>query len=235
MRVIPAIDIRGGRPVRLVEGDFARETVYGDDPVALAAAHAEAGARHLHVVDLDAAVGRGDNREVVLRIIVETPLEVQVAGGIRDEESARSWLDAGASVVVMGTVAVRNPDRFGEVARAFPGRVAAALDLRDGHPAVTGWTVTEALNLAAVLGRWAALPLAAVILTSVDRDGTLAGPDLVALRRALGITTQPITYSGGIASLDDLRAIAAEGATAAIVGKAIYEGRFDVAAALAAV
>ena len=100
---------------------------------------------------------------------------------------------------------------------------------------MTGWTATEALNLATVLAHWARLPLASVILTSVDRDGTLAGPDLVALRRALGSTTQPITYSGGIATLDDLRAVAAEGATAAIVGKAIYEGRFDVATALGAV
>ena len=235
MRVIPAIDIRGGKAVRLIEGDFNRETVYGDDPVAVAAAHASAGARFLHVVDLDAAVGRGDNREVVQRIVAETPLEVQVAGGIRDETAALAWLEAGASVVVMGTSAVREPDAFGLVARRFPGRVAAALDLKDGHPAVTGWTATEALNLATVLGRWASLPLSAVILTSVDRDGTLAGPDLVALRRALGVTTQPITYSGGIATLDDLRAIAAEGATAAIVGKAIYEGRFDVESALASV
>jgi len=235
LRVIPAIDIRGGKAVRLVEGDFARETVYGDDPLAVAAAHAAAGARHLHVVDLDAAVGRGDNRDVVSRIVAETPLEVQVAGGIRDEAGARAWIDGGASIVVMGTAAIRNPDEFARVARAFPGRVAAALDLRDGHPAVTGWTATEPLSLATVLGRWAPLPLAAVILTSVDRDGTLAGPDLVALRRALGITTQPITYSGGIATLDDLRAIATEGATAAIVGKAIYEGRFDVASALGAV
>ena len=235
MRVIPAIDIRGGKAVRLVEGDFARETIYGDDPVAVATAHAEAGARFLHVVDLDAAVGRGDNREVLQRIVAETPMEVQVAGGIRDEAMARSWLDAGASIIVMGTIAVRDPETFGRVARTFPGQVAAALDLKDGHPAVSGWTTTEALSLTTVLGRWAPLPLAAVILTSVDRDGTLAGPDLVALRRALGVTTQPITYSGGIASLDDLRAIAAEGATAAIVGKAIYEGRFDVAAALGAV
>lgn len=235
MRVIPAIDIRGGKAVRLVEGDFDRETVYGDDPIKVAAAHLAAGAFHLHVVDLDAAVGRGDNRQVVHRIVAETRLEVQVAGGIRDEEGARAWLDAGASIVVMGTVAVRNPEEFSQVARAFPGRIAAALDLKDGHPAVTGWTATEALNLATVLARWAPLPLAAVILTSVDRDGTLAGPDLVALRRALGVTTQAITYSGGIASLEDLRAVAAEGATAAIVGKAIYEGRFDVATAIGAV
>lgn len=234
MRVIPAIDIRGGKAVRLVEGDFARETIYGHDPIALAASHAAAGARHLHVVDLDAAAGHGDNREVVNRIVRETPLEVQVAGGIRDLAGARAWLDAGAHIVVMGTVAVRDPEAFAEIVRSFPGRLAAALDLKDGHPAVTGWTATEALTLATVLDRWAPLALAAVILTSVDRDGTLAGPDLVALRRALGSTSQPVTYSGGIASLDDLRAIAAEGATAAIVGKAIYEGRFNLQAALGA-
>lgn len=235
MVVIPAIDIRGGRAVRLTKGDFQRETVYGDDPVAIARSHRAAGAWRLHVVDLDAALGRAvDNREVVRRLVAETGAEVQVAGGIRDPAVAQSWLEAGAAAVVMGTVAVRDPELFAEVAGGHPGKVMGALDLRGATPQVAGWTDSETTAVEQLLSGWDGLPLAAVILTSVDRDGTLAGPDLDALARTVALTRHQVIYGGGIGNLADVRAVAEAGAGGVIIGKAIYEGRVDLAAALQA-
>ena len=235
MDVIPAIDIRGGRAVRLTEGDFQTEKVYGDDPLAIAHRHRQAGARRIHVVDLDAALGRtGNNRQLVSRIVAEAGLEVQVAGGVRDEETAGAWLLAGAAAVVMGTLAVREPERFAQVARRHPGQVLGALDLRGGTPQVDGWTAGEKVELRELLASWTALPLAGIILTVVERDGTFAGPDLEVLRQVAGATRHRVVYGGGIASLADIRAVARAGASGVIVGKAIYEGRIDLAAALSA-
>lgn len=234
MEIIPAIDVRGGQAVRLVEGDFERETIYGD-PVTLALRHALAGAARLHVVDLDAAAGRGENGRLVERLVAESGMSVQVAGGIRAEADAARWLAAGAAAVVVGTVAAREPERFAEIAGAHPGRVLAALDIRDGRPAVTGWTATEATGAEQLLERWQELDLAGVILTAIDRDGTLGGPDLDLLGRLLPATRHPLTYSGGIAQLADLVALAAAGAAAAIVGKSIYAGTIDLEAAIGAV
>jgi phosphoribosylformimino-5-aminoimidazole carboxamide ribotide isomerase len=185
------------------------------------------------VVDLDAAIGRpANNRVLVTRIVAEAGLQVQVAGGVRDEAAAASWLDAGAAAVVMGTAAVRHPDRFASIASGHPGRVIGALDLRGGTPQVTGWTESERIEFQALLGAWQELPLAAIILTVVERDGTFAGPDLSSLRRTLRATRHPVYYAGGIAGLDDIRAVAKTGAAGVIVGKAIYEGRIDLATAL---
>jgi len=233
--VIPAVDIRGGRAVRLTGGDFNRETVYGDDPVAIAASHRAAGAWRIHVVDLDAALGRaGDNREVVARLVAETGLEVQVAGGVRDREAAEGWLAAGAAAVVMGTTAVRDPELFAEVATEHPDQVMGALDLRGATPQVSGWTSGETTDVEELLAAWQPLPLAAVILTSVERDGTLAGPDLDALRRTLALTRHRVIYGGGVGSLADVQAVGRAGAGGVIIGKAIYEGRLELAEALAA-
>ncbi|MDQ6692122.1 MAG: 1-(5-phosphoribosyl)-5-[(5-phosphoribosylamino)methylideneamino] imidazole-4-carboxamide isomerase [Candidatus Dormibacteraeota bacterium] len=235
MEVIPAIDVRGGCAVRLVEGDFERETVYGDDPLRIALGHAAAGARRLHVVDLDAAATRGDNRAVVARLVAESGLSVQVAGGVRSEAQAGEWLAAGAAAVVVGTVAVREPALFARMARTNPGRVMAALDMRAGRPAVSGWTESESVEGAWLLEQWSDLELGGVILTAVDRDGTLAGPDLDLLRQVQAWTRHPLTYSGGIGSLADLQALSVAGAAGVIVGKSIYEGTIDLAAAIDAV
>ena len=232
MVVIPAIDLRGGRAVRLTAGDFARETVYGDDPLAIAHAHRAAGAWRLHVVDLDAALGRSDNnRELVSRIVAEAGIEVEVAGGVRDPATASAWLEAGAAAVVMGTAAVRDPDSFAATAEQHPGQVLGALDLRGATPQVSGWTVGETIELRSLLGAWEVLPLAGVILTVVERDGTFAGPDLESLRQVMSITRHPVTYGGGIGSLEDILAVSAAGAAGVIVGKAIYEGKVDLASA----
>jgi phosphoribosylformimino-5-aminoimidazole carboxamide ribotide isomerase len=229
--LIPALDLLGGRCVRLLKGDFARETVYGD-PLEIARAYREAGARRLHVVDLDAARGEGSNRDLVARLVSQARVSVQVAGGVRTSEDVAAWLDAGAAAAVMGTTAVREPARLRAAAEAHPGRVLAALDVRAGQPAVSGWTDVETLALADLLAAWEAAPLDGVILTSVDRDGTLAGPDLAALAEVLAATRHRVVYSGGIGSLEDVAAVAAAGASALILGKALLEGRFELPEAL---
>jgi phosphoribosylformimino-5-aminoimidazole carboxamide ribotide isomerase len=235
VRVLPALDLRGGRVVRLRQGDFARERTYADDPLPLVHAYVEAGASRLHLVDLDAARGGGDNRALVGRIVREAGVEVQVAGGIRGEEDARRWLDAGAAAVAMGTTAVRRPDLLGEIARRLPGQVLAALDVRGDRPAVAGWLEVEAVTLGEVLRRWAPLPLAGVVVTSIDRDGTLDGPALDVLRLARAETAQPLVYSGGIGRLEDLAAVAEAGADGIILGRSLLEGRFQLSEALASV
>ncbi|HEX6350495.1 MAG TPA: 1-(5-phosphoribosyl)-5-[(5-phosphoribosylamino)methylideneamino] imidazole-4-carboxamide isomerase [Candidatus Dormibacteraeota bacterium] len=233
MQVIPALDLRGGRVVRLRQGDFDTERAYGDDPAAAAAAFAAAGATHLHVVDLDAARGGAHNRGAVAAILDRTPVAVQVAGGIRGAPEVDRWLEAGAAAVVIGTTAVRQPDVLHGLAAERPGRLLAALDLKAGRPAVTGWSGVEELDLEELLDAWNQAALGGVILTSVDRDGTLEGPDLDALRRVRALARHPLTYSGGIAELADLEAVRAAGADAVIVGRSLLEGRFRLEEALA--
>jgi phosphoribosylformimino-5-aminoimidazole carboxamide ribotide isomerase len=231
--VIPAIDILGGRCVRLLRGDYANPTVYSDDPVEVAAGFANAGAKRVHVVDLDAARGGGDNHDVIERIVRKGNLEVQVAGGVRTEAQVDALLKAGAHAVVMGTVAVREPRVLERCARLNQGRILAALDVRDNQPAVSGWTQTEPLRIGSLLARWDALPLAGVILTCIDRDGTLEGPDLKTLARVRAMTSLPVHYSGGISSIEDIQNVAKARAAGVILGKALYEGRVTLEQALA--
>jgi phosphoribosylformimino-5-aminoimidazole carboxamide ribotide isomerase len=230
--VIPAIDIFGGRCVRLVQGDYEHPTVYSDDPNEIAGEFAQAGAEHVHVVDLDAARGTADNKTVIEAILRRKDLKVQVAGGVRTSDAVDSWLGAGAHAVVMGTAAVRDPRLLERCAHLHPGRVLTALDLRDDKAAVSGWTKTEPVMIGSLLGRWDRLPLAGMIVTSIDRDGTLSGPDLDVLVRVRAMTGLPVQYSGGVSSLDDIGRVAAAGANAVILGKALYEGRITLEQAL---
>jgi phosphoribosylformimino-5-aminoimidazole carboxamide ribotide isomerase len=231
--VIPAIDILGGRCVRLVRGDYTHPTVYSDDPAEVATSFAEAGAERIHVVDLDGARGGGDNHASIEAMVRRKDVKVQVAGGLRTEEQVDKLLGLGAHTIVMGTAAVREPRLLERCARKHAGRILAALDVRDDQPAVRGWTENEPLKMGSLLARWDVLPLAGVIFTSIARDGTLEGPDLKTLKRVRAMTSLPIQYSGGISSIDDVRAAVAAGATAVIVGKALYEGRIKLAEALA--
>lgn len=233
MIVIPAIDILGGSCVRLVRGDYSHPTVYSDDPADVAASFAEAGAERIHVVDLDGARGLGDNHSAIESIVRRRDVKVQVAGGVRSEQQVDRLLGLGAHAVVMGTAAVREPRLLERCARRHPGQVLTALDVRDDQPAVRGWTENEPLKMGSLLARWDVLPLAGVIFTSIAKDGTLEGPDLKTLRRVRAMTGLPVQYSGGVSSIDDVRAAAAAGATAVIVGKALYEGRIRLAEALA--
>lgn len=235
MLVVPSIDLAAGRAVRLLRGDMAQQTSYADGAeavLALAGRLAQAGARRLHVVDLDAATGAGDNRRLVGRLIGEAGLDVQVAGGVRSLGDAERWLEMGAAAVVMGTAAVRDPETLAAVSRAHPDRVLTALDVRGGRPAVTGWSALEETGVVDVLRRWEGLPLRGVILTSVDQDGTLAGPDLALLQLARKATQHPLTYSGGVATLQHLEDLAAAGAAAVILGKSLLEGLIPLSEAL---
>lgn len=232
MHVIPALDLRQGQVVRLgVHGDFGKQTAHGD-PVERAAAYARQGARRLHVVDLDAAAGLGSNRDAVRAVVAAAPIEVQVAGGIRDAAAAGAWLAAGAATVLMGTVATREPEVLADAATQHPGRVGAALDLRGGRPAVAGWTAVAERSLSDLLAAWDRAPLSWIVLTSVDRDGSLDGPDLAALAQVLALTRHPVVYSGGVGALDDLDAIRQAGAAGVILGRSLLEGRFTLAEAI---
>jgi phosphoribosylformimino-5-aminoimidazole carboxamide ribotide isomerase len=231
--VIPAIDILGGQCVRLRRGDYAHPTVYSDDPLDVAAGFADAGAERIHVVDLDAARGPGDNHALIEAIVHRNDIKVQVAGGIRTEVQVDRMLAAGAHAVVMGTAAVRDPRLLERCARKRTGRVLAALDVRGDQPSVHGWTESEPLRIGSLLARWDVLPLAGVIFTSIERDGTLEGPDMKTLARVRAMTSLPIQYSGGVASIEEIRAVEQAGATAVILGKALYEGRVKLEDALA--
>lgn len=233
MLVIPAIDILGGRCVRLTQGNYNEPTVYADDPVEMAERFAATGAKRMHVVDLDAARGSASNRDVISRLLQQSDIRVQVAGGVRSEDAVKALLDGGAQWVVMATAAVRDPHLFERCAFGHPGKVLAALDVRDEKAAVSGWLDTDPVTLKALVGRWSDLPLAGVILTCIDRDGTLAGPDLDTLGRVRKMTRHELQYSGGVASVDNIRRVAASGAEAVILGKALYEGKITLEQALA--
>lgn len=226
------MDLLGGRCVRLVQGDYQQPTVYSENPLEVVAEFEQAGADRLHVVDLDAARGTGDNKVLIKSMLERHRIQVQVAGGIRAAEAVDAWLGAGAHAVVMGTAAVRDPLLLQRCARRHPGQIFTALDVRDEKAAVSGWTETEPVMIGSLLARWDRLPLAGVILTCIDRDGMLSGPDLVTLARVRSMTGLPVQYSGGISSLDDVGRVAAAGAQAVIVGKALYEGRITLDQAL---
>ena len=233
MLVIPAIDILGGRCVRLWQGDFQPPTTHSDDPASLSVDFERAGAQRVHVVDLDAARTSGDNRAVIEALIAKSSLTVQVAGGIRSEEQVSAWLAVGATAVVMGTAAVREPELLAECAQKHAGQVMAALDIRNGKPAVSGWMEIETTDIDDLIARWNELPLAGVILTSTERDGTMAGPDLDVLKRVRALSRLPIQYSGGVSSLEDVRLVREADAAGVILGRSLYEGKISLEEALA--
>ena len=240
MDLYPAIDLRGGACVRLVQGDYARERVYGGDPLAVAMEFEAGGASWIHVVDLDAArTGRPENRAVVAAIAGAVTIPVQAGGGIRDEFSAEALLGAGVSRIVLGTAALEDPGLLRRVAHRHPGRVAVGLDARHGEVAVRGWTEGSGRTPADVLAEVEDAPLGAVVVTDISRDGMLGGPDLDGLGVVLAATRHPVVASGGVGSLDDLRALArvtAHGRALAgvIVGMALHEGVFSMREAVRA-
>lgn len=238
MDLYPAIDLRGGRCVRLYQGDYDRETVYGDDPVAQARGFAEAGSPWVHVVDLDAArSGQPVNRPVVAAIAAAIDVPVQTGGGVRDEAAAEALFEAGVARVVLGTAALEQPDLVRRLAARHP--VAVGLDARGRDVAVRGWEHGSGRDIVDVARGFADAGVAAVVVTEIGRDGTLAGPDLEGLALMLEQTPLEVVASGGVGTLDDLRALAAlrvggRSLAGAIVGRALYEGAFTLTEALAA-
>jgi phosphoribosylformimino-5-aminoimidazole carboxamide ribotide isomerase len=238
MDLYPAIDLRDGRCVRLVEGDFARETVYGDDPVAVARAFAAAGTRWIHVVDLDAArTGEPLNRPTVAAIAsaVGPRVAVQSGGGVRSVDAAAALIDAGVARVVMGTAAVEDLSLVVEAAGRWPGQVAVGLDHRGGEVRLRGWTEGAGRFVRDLVPAAVEAGAAAVIVTDISRDGRLVGPDVTGLAELVAATGAPVIASGGVGSMDDLMQLAAvPGLVGIIAGRAIYEGRIDVAGAVEA-
>lgn len=238
MDLFPAIDLRGGRCVRLYQGDYGRETVYGDDPVAQAEAFAAAGAPWIHVVDLDAArTGEAANRAVVAAIAAAVDVPVQAGGGVRDDDAADALLAAGVRRVVVGTAALADPAWVRRLAARHPGRVAVGLDARGRDVSVHGWTEGSGRDLVDLARGFDDAGVAALVVTEIGRDGTLAGPALDQLAGVLAATGVDVVASGGVGSLDDLRALAALDAggrrlAGAIVGRALYEGAFGLAEAV---
>lgn len=240
MDLYAAIDLRGGHCVRLVEGDFARETIYDADPVAVARQFARQGAAWIHVVDLDAArTGTPANARVLESIVAAVTVPVQTGGGIRSIADAEARFATGVTRVVVGTAAVDAPELVAELCRRWPGRVAVGLDHRDGEVRLRGWVDAGGRRVSELVPDAIAAGAASVIVTDISRDGRLAGPDVVGLAGLLEATRAPLVASGGVASLDDLRILAGirAGGTAlagVVVGKALYEGAFTAAEAVAA-
>ncbi len=232
----PAIDLKEGRCVRLERGEMARATVFNDDPAAQARDFAGAGCAWIHVVDLDGAfAGKPMNAAAVRAIRAAVGLKVQLGGGIRDRATIDGWLEAGVTRVVLGTAAVRDPALVKEAARAHPGRVAVGIDAKGGKVAVQGWAETTELTTAELGKRFEDAGVAALIHTDVDRDGLLQGVNVEATAALARAVRLPVIASGGVASLDDLvqlKAVASAGIEGVIVGRAIYDGRVDPAAAL---
>jgi phosphoribosylformimino-5-aminoimidazole carboxamide ribotide isomerase len=231
----PAIDIRDGHAVRLVQGDYGRETAYDDDPLDAARRWLEQGARALHVVDLDGALaGEPRNLEHVRRIVGEADVPVQVGGGLRDADAVAAALEAGADRVVLGTAALAEPELVVALAAEHGQRVVVGVDSRGGRVAVEGWARETRAKPASTIAHLAGRGVRRFVFTPVDVDGTLGGPDLDELRGVALITAESgakLIYSGGVGSLDDLRAvraIAPESLEGVIVGRALYEGRFTV-------
>jgi phosphoribosylformimino-5-aminoimidazole carboxamide ribotide isomerase len=237
--ILPAIDLRGGRVVRLVQGDFERETAFSDDPVAVARSFADAGAAWLHVVDLDGARTGEPAHGAVVRGIVDAVgdrLRVEVAGGLRAEASVAAALSAGAARAVVGTAALRDPAFAGRLVAAHGAdRVAVALDVRDGLALGEGWRPGAAgIRAEDALAALADEGVTTFEATAIDRDGLLGGPDLELLTRLVGLGRGDVIASGGVSSVADIRAVRELGCAGAILGRALYEGRIDLASAMGA-
>ena len=242
MIVFPAIDLKNGQVVRLAEGDMARATVYGDDPAAQAMLFAEAGAEHLHVVDLDGAfAGEAVNRTAVEAILKQFPGHVQLGGGIRTPLAVDGWFDLGVARVVIGTAALKNPEFVKDMAKAYPGGIVVAVDARDGMVATEGWAEVSDVSIVDMARRFEDAGVASLLFTDVGRDGMLKGCNVDATVDLARSTRLPVIASGGVKGLDDIRMLALHananssggGIEGVITGRALFEGRLDLAAALA--
>ena len=241
MLIIPAIDLKDGRCVRLKQGDMSTATVFSDDPVAMAKHWKAQGARRLHVVDLNGAVaGKPKNEKVIRDIIaaVGEQVPIQVGGGIRDLDTIESYLDAGVTYIVIGTAAVKNPGFLSDACYAFPGHIIAGLDAKDGKVAVEGWSKLTGHDVVDLAKKYEEYGIEALVYTDIGRDGMLSGVNIDATFRLAQATKTPIIASGGLNSVEDIQAVCAklvpEGVIGAIAGRALYEGKLELKSAQAA-
>lgn len=235
MQIWPAIDLRGGKCVRLQQGDYARETIFGDDPVAMARSFAEQGAEYLHLVDLDGARdGKLTNLEVVKKIVAAVDMQCELGGGVRDQAAIQTLLDAGLARVVVGTKALKEPDWLRAMCQKFPDQIVLGIDARDGKVATHGWletSNTSAVDLAKTLENE---PLAAIIYTDIATDGMLQGPNCAAMREMAAAVRLPVVASGGVSAAGDVSQLLDTGVAGVIIGRALYENRLTLSEALAA-
>lgn len=235
MEIIPAIDIRGGHCVRLYQGDYSRETVFSDDPVAMAERWQAEGASRLHLVDLDGArEGEPVNDAVIACIAGAVDVPCQVGGGIRSLDTIKRYLDGGIERIILGTVAAEDESLLVAACDAFPGAVAVAVDARDGQIVVRGWLQQSGENAEELMRRLIVLGVSRFIYTDIARDGTLLGPNFAAIERAVKVVNVPVIASGGISTADQIRRLSVTGVEGAILGRALYEGALTLAAALEA-
>ena len=237
MIVFPAIDLKAGEVVRLAEGDMDRATVYGDDPAAQALLFAGAGAQHLHVVDLDGSfAGAARNREAVEAIVAAFPGHVQLGGGIRTRENVEGWFEAGVSRIVMGSAALKDPEFVREMAREFEGGIVVAVDAKDGMVATEGWADVSDVPVIDLARRFEDAGVASLLFTDIGRDGMLKGCNIDATLELARAVDMPVIASGGVKGIDDIHILslhAHEGIEGVITGRALYDGRLDLATALA--
>lgn len=237
MLIIPAVDIKGGKCVRLIHGDPHRQTVYSEDPVEMARFWVSQGAARLHVVDLDGALGTGSNLELLrsIRTAVPPSCQIQVGGGLRSLEAVARLLDEGIDFVVLGTSLLENSDWVAQAVNRFSGRLMAAVDVWEGEVKVKGWQKGSGQAVPLVLRKIEAMGFSAVIFTDISRDGTLMGPAITSTKEVLGMTRMSVYASGGITSVQDilsLKVLEPEGLEGGVVGKALYDGRLSFTAAL---
>ncbi|MGR3500535.1 MAG: 1-(5-phosphoribosyl)-5-[(5-phosphoribosylamino)methylideneamino]imidazole-4-carboxamide isomerase [Limimaricola soesokkakensis] len=235
MILYPAIDLKDGQAVRLLRGEMDKATVFNDDPAAQARAFVEAGTEWLHLVDLNGAfAGQPVNAAAVEAILAACPgVPAQLGGGIRDMKTIEAWIDRGLARVILGTVAVENPDLVREAAKAFPGKVAVGLDAREGRVATRGWAEETDVMVTDLAKSFEDAGVAAIIYTDIARDGAMAGPNVAATEALARAVSIPVIASGGVSSLDDLKALKATGVIAgAISGRALYDGAIDLGEAL---
>ena len=234
MILFPAIDLKGGKCVRLWRGDMNRATVFNDDPPAQAREFASAGCDWLHVVDLDGAfAGKPMNAKAVDGILAAVSVPVQLGGGIRDLAMIESWLSRGISRVVLGTLALRAPEIVRSACRKFPGKIAIGIDAKAGRVAVEGWAEASEMTVLDLARKFEDSGAAAIIHTDIERDGTLSGPNIAATKDLAAKLSIPVIASGGVASIDDIKALKnAEKIAGVIVGRALYDGKVDLKAAL---
>jgi phosphoribosylformimino-5-aminoimidazole carboxamide ribotide isomerase len=234
MDVIPAIDLLGGRCVRLLRGDFGKATEYSDDPLLVARQLVHDGALRIHVVDLDAARDAPDNRALVEAIVREAGAAIEVAGGVRSDGDVQRWLDVGAAFVVIGTMAAEDPAAAADLVRRQPEKICVALDMRGDTVSTHGWEQGAGQSLDGLLEMMEGAPVERYIYTDINRDGTLHGPNFDGLQSLMERTKHEVVLSGGVASMDDVRRANALGAAGVVLGRALYERKISLREALAA-
>ena len=235
MQIWPAIDLLGGKCVRLQQGDYNRETVFGDDPAAMARRWVDEGAECLHLVDLDGARdGTSANREAVAAILAAIDIPCELGGGVRDEATIKSWLDAGLQRLVIGTKALKEPDWFRAMCRRYPNQLVLGIDAAAGRVATDGWLDVSDVSATELAKKYADEPLAAIVYTDIAKDGMMAGTNLPAMQEMKEAVDVPVVASGGVTNVEDVRQLARVDMAGCIIGRALYEGTLTIADAISA-